>query len=156
MPSGRVNAGRERRGIAKISRISRQILHFGGLGISHSRKVFLTIFCAARSPDLPGLRQSIYLDALSAWGYSSSMASSAEFHHGVVHGKLIELDSAIGLPDGQEVQVIVQPVRQKKRLAPGEGIRRSAGGWSDDPVGLDAFLEWNRQQRKLDRPEIEP
>lgn len=35
-----------------------------------------------------------------------------------------------------------------------EGLRRSLGGWADDPEGLDEFLEWNRQQRKIYR-EIE-
>ncbi len=38
------------------------------------------------------------------------MASGAQFHHGVIHGKLIELDRVTGLPDGQEVRIIVQPV----------------------------------------------
>ncbi|HUG94110.1 MAG TPA: DUF433 domain-containing protein [Planctomycetaceae bacterium] len=29
------------------------------------------------------------------------------------------------------------------------GLRRAAGSWSDDPQGLEKFLEWNRQQRKI-------
>lgn len=74
---------------------------------------------------------------------------------GTVHGKTIELEHEAGLPDGEQVTVIVQ-AGGAKRLPPGEGIRRSSGGWADDPIGLDEFLEWNRQQRKLDRPEIEP
>ncbi|HET6880810.1 MAG TPA: hypothetical protein VFI31_11685 [Pirellulales bacterium] len=74
--------------------------------------------------------------------------------HGTVHGKTIELEREPGLPDGEHVTVVVQP-SERKRLPPGEGIRRSEGGWADDPEGLDDFLEWNRQQRKLDRPEIE-
>lgn len=74
---------------------------------------------------------------------------------GIVHGKTIELEEAPGLPDGQPVNVTVQPVPQRQH-APGEGIRRSAGAWADDPEGLDKFLEWNRQQRKIGRPEIEP
>ncbi len=36
------------------------------------------------------------------------------------------------------------------------GVRRSAGGWADDPEGLDKYLEWNRQQRKIGRPELDP
>ncbi len=76
------------------------------------------------------------------------MASDTELHRGIVNGKTIELDRATGLPDGQAVQIIVQPISPEKRLPPGEGIRHSAGGWSDDPEGLDVYLEWNRRQRK--------
>jgi hypothetical protein len=60
------------------------------------------------------------------------------------------------LPDGQQVTIIVQPVSSTEVLAnwlpPGEGIRRSAGGWAEDGEELDRYLEWNRQQRKLSRP----
>jgi hypothetical protein len=73
---------------------------------------------------------------------------------GVIHGKTIELDQESGLPEGQQVAVTIQSLAAEKRLPPGEGIRRSAGGWADDPVGLDEYLEWNRQQRKQGRPEI--
>jgi hypothetical protein len=74
---------------------------------------------------------------------------------GVVHGKTIELEQEPGLPDGQEVSVVVHPLEVvERRLPPGEGIRRSAGGWGDDPHGLDEYLEWNRQSRKLSRREI--
>jgi len=75
---------------------------------------------------------------------------------GVVRGKTIELEDESGLPDGQQVRVIVQPTTPTSELPPGEGIRQSAGGWADDPEGLDEYLEWNRQQRKIGRPEIDP
>lgn len=74
---------------------------------------------------------------------------------GIIRGKTIELDVHSGLPDGQPVQVTVQPVAPK--LSDDERrelLRRAAGGWSDDPEGLDQYLEWNRQQRKTNRPEI--
>jgi hypothetical protein len=74
---------------------------------------------------------------------------------GVIRGKTIELEREPGLPDGQEVTVTVQPADPPK-LAPGEGLRRSAGGWADDAEGLDEYLEWNRQQRKLGRRELGP
>ena len=74
---------------------------------------------------------------------------------GVVHGKTIELEEAPGLPDGQPVNVMIHPL-QEGRLAPGEGLRRSFGAWADDAEELDRYLEWNRQQRKVGRPEIEP
>jgi hypothetical protein len=72
---------------------------------------------------------------------------------GVVHGKTIELEGESGLPDGQQVRVIVQPTTSESKLPPGEGIRQSAGGWADDPEGLEEYLEWNRQQRKVGRAE---
>jgi len=75
---------------------------------------------------------------------------------GVVHGKTINLDQEPGLPDGQQVTVTVQPVTSREKLPPGEGIRRSAGAWADDAEELDKYLEWNRQQRKLPRRELEP
>jgi hypothetical protein len=71
----------------------------------------------------------------------------------VVHGKTIELDEEPGLPDGQSVAVTVRPL-EVKPLPPGEGIRRSAGAWADDPEGLDKFLDWNRQQRAVGRREL--
>lgn len=82
--------------------------------------------------------------------------TSATILRGVIHGNTIELECDSGLPEGQPVTVTVQPVTSEERLAPGEGIRLSAGAWADDPEGVDEFLEWNRQQRQMDRPEIEP
>jgi hypothetical protein len=69
---------------------------------------------------LPALRRPLYLDARAPRGYSLSMASGAEFHHGVVHGKLIELDRVTGLPDGQEVRIIVQPVDRGRQSSQSE------------------------------------
>ncbi|MGA2064659.1 MAG: hypothetical protein ABSG86_06810 [Thermoguttaceae bacterium] len=73
---------------------------------------------------------------------------------GVIRGTTIQLDQEPGLPDGQEVAVIVRPVTRPKGRVPGDGIRRSAGSWADDdPEGLDEYLEWNRRQRKIGRAE---
>jgi hypothetical protein len=41
------------------------------------------------------------------------------------------------------------------QTAPGEGLRRAFGAWTDASEELDRYLEWNRQQRKVGRPEIE-
>jgi hypothetical protein len=73
---------------------------------------------------------------------------------GTVHGNTIELDRAPGLPDGEQVHVTVQPL--SRRLPPGEGIRRSAATWNDDPEGLAEYLKQARQDRDQDRPPIEP
>jgi uncharacterized protein (DUF433 family) len=54
---------------------------------------------------------------------------------GIVHGNTIKLEGELGIPDGQEVTVIVQTPRPAecppKRLPPGEGIRRSSGAWAE-------------------------
>ena len=84
------------------------------------------------------------------------MQGSSSILRGVIHGKTIELEAEPGLPDGQQVTVTVEPVAHGQRLPPGEGIRRSAGGWAEDSEELDQYLEWNRQQRKVSRPEVEP
>ncbi len=83
------------------------------------------------------------------------MSASDEGLRGVVHGKVIQLETEIGLPDGQEVTVSVRPVAPKQ-VPTGEGLRRSAGAWADDPEGVDAYLEQNRRARRLDRLGIEP
>ena len=82
------------------------------------------------------------------------MASDPHVHRGVIHGKTIELDDDAGFPDGQEVKVTVEPATEG--LPPGEGLRRAFGGWAENAEELDEYLEWNRQQRKQSRPEIEP
>lgn len=79
------------------------------------------------------------------------MAGAQTTLKGVVHGKTIELEQEPALPDGQSVVVTLQPL-EEKRLPPGEGIRRSAGAWADDPEGLDQYLEQLRQDRAQDRP----
>jgi hypothetical protein len=84
------------------------------------------------------------------------MSKPPEILMGVIHGKTIELDEEPGLPDGQPVQVTVKPVAQPGNAAenPLDALKRAAGGWSDDPEGLERYLEWNRRQRKVNRPEI--
>jgi hypothetical protein len=73
---------------------------------------------------------------------------------GVVHGKTIELEDESGLPDGQQVSVIVQPTTPVVTLAPGEGIRQSAGAWADAGEELDAWLEELQRSRQQDRSEL--
>lgn len=73
---------------------------------------------------------------------------------GVIHGRTIELHASTDLPEGQEVQVIVTPIAQPK-LAPGEGIRLSAGACADEADQWKEFDRWYREQRDVDRPPIE-
>jgi hypothetical protein len=85
------------------------------------------------------------------------MSSTQSVLKGVIHGRTIELEVEPGLPDGQSVAVTVEPfVEQARRLPPGEGIRRSAGAWGDDPETADEFLREVRQMRDQDRPSLEP
>jgi hypothetical protein len=82
------------------------------------------------------------------------MANHGRVLKDVVHGKLIELEREPGLPEGQRVDVTIEPSEPREPLSPGDGIRRSAGAWADDPAGVDQFLDWNRQERKASRPEL--
>lgn len=85
------------------------------------------------------------------------MTSPVAVFQGIIRGKTIELERESGLSEGQRVIVTVQAAAGNRQpLSPGEGIRRSAGSWADDTPGLEQYLEWNRQQRKLGRPGIEP
>ena len=85
------------------------------------------------------------------------MSSNQAILKGVIHGRTIELEQEPGLPDGQSVAVTVQPfAEQERRLPPGEGIRRSAGAWEDDPEGVDEFLRQVREMRNQGRPPLEP
>ena len=73
--------------------------------------------------------------------------------HGKVHGKTIEFDEEIGVPEGQEVEVQVTIAAPTRKW--GEGIIRSAGGWADHPE-MDAIMEKIHQNRKLERrPQLE-
>ncbi len=75
-----------------------------------------------------------------------AMTEAARDLRGVVRGNFIELDRDPGLPDGEAVVVRLEPV-----LAPGQGIRRSAGAWADDAEGLDEFLAEVRRSRHAER-----
>jgi len=70
------------------------------------------------------------------------MNNTQDAMRGVVHGNMIEVKEPLNLPDGQQVAIIVRPV-----LSPKEAIRKSAGGWADDPEGVDRFVEEMRRLR---------
>jgi hypothetical protein len=73
--------------------------------------------------------------------------------HGKIHGKTIELTEDLGLSEGQEVEVRVEVVPERKTW--GEGILRSAGIMADDP-DWDRIMEEIYQARKLSRrPQME-
>jgi hypothetical protein len=69
--------------------------------------------------------------------------------HGVVHGNTIQLREHPGVPDGQEVELVVRVVAPPR--AWGEGIRRSAGALADQWTEEDdKILEEIHQDRKRD------
>jgi hypothetical protein len=70
--------------------------------------------------------------------------------HGTVHGKTIELDQAVDVPDGQRVEVSVQVVTAGSQEAWGEGLRRCAGALAGIP-GLAEDMEQILQERKAAR-----
>ncbi|HEX6985566.1 MAG TPA: hypothetical protein VF170_09325 [Planctomycetaceae bacterium] len=68
--------------------------------------------------------------------------------HGVIHGRSIELESDLGLSDGQPVEVVVTPLTPAAGW--GEGVRRSAGRWSG-AAGIDEAMEEIARDRKRER-----
>ncbi len=72
---------------------------------------------------------------------------------GIVRGKFIHLDAESGFPDGQCVKVTLEPRQPASKKEPGEGLLRAFGGWSDDPEGVDRFVEETYRLRRLERPE---
>lgn len=72
---------------------------------------------------------------------------------GIIRGKLIELVQPTSLPDGSEVNVSIETLRNTTgdETANLRSVFGALAGEADD---LDEFLEWNRQRRKLTRPEI--
>jgi hypothetical protein len=62
---------------------------------------------------------------------------------GVIHGKTIELQSAPGISDGVEVEVVVRRAPPERKTV-GDGFLRTEGALSDD-------LEWDAIMDELDR-----
>ena len=77
------------------------------------------------------------------------MAANLGKFRGVIRGKIIELEKDPGLREGDPVEIQLW-----LNLPPGEGLRRAAGRWSDDPEGLDRWLEENRRLRGHARVEL--
>ena len=85
------------------------------------------------------------------------MATDSHVHRGVIHGRMIQLNDDTGLPDGQEVNVTVEPVQAREQpLPPGEGLRRAFGAWAGDAEDLNEFLKEIRRSRQRPRREMEP
>jgi hypothetical protein len=71
--------------------------------------------------------------------------------HGVVQGKTIQLAQETGVPDGQEVEVVIRPITVSPPTEPwGEGLRRSDGALAGIP-GLDEDMHEILRERKTAR-----
>jgi hypothetical protein len=69
--------------------------------------------------------------------------------HGVIFGKVIQLTEELGLAEGQEVQVFVEPIHSSAQW--GEGLRRCAGALADEWTEADdRVLEDLHEERKQD------
>ena len=82
------------------------------------------------------------------------MSKTTEVLRGIVHGKSIELEHPLPMPDGSEIELVVKRTlisteQRKQRL---EAI---FGSCEQDSEDLDNFLGWNREQRKHSRPELD-
>ena len=82
------------------------------------------------------------------------MSKTTEVLRGIVHGTSIELEHPLQMPDGSAIELIVKPIpispeHRKQRL---EAI---FGCCETDVEELDDFLEWNREQRKHGRQELD-
>ncbi len=65
---------------------------------------------------------------------------------GVIHGRTIELDEDLGIPDGQRVMIQVQSAAPSRIW--GEGILRSAGIAEDVPGFDEAFAQVQRDREQ--------
>lgn len=83
------------------------------------------------------------------------MPENPEKLRGVVQGRTILLDREPGIPDGSKVVVTVEGQEAGARTDSALGLRRAFGAWAPDGEALDNYLEWNRRQRKVQRPREE-
>ncbi|MEX2188011.1 MAG: hypothetical protein WD875_14495 [Pirellulales bacterium] len=61
--------------------------------------------------------------------------STGNLFNGVVHGRIIELDSDPHLPEGEKVTLEIRTSPEAKI----EALKRAAGAWKDMP-GVDEWL----------------
>jgi hypothetical protein len=65
--------------------------------------------------------------------------------HGTVFGQSIQIDEALDIADGEEVEVVVR--RTRTSSAWGEGIRRSAGAAASIPEFDEVFAQIERERK---------
>ncbi len=77
------------------------------------------------------------------------------YAEGTVHGRMIEVDRDLGLPDGHHVTLVVKPNQLSPEQA-AEILRGVAGAWADEGPELDEYLRTCRQELPGERPDLEP
>ena len=82
------------------------------------------------------------------------MSKTTEVLRGIIHGKSIELEHLLSIPDGSEIELVVkhQPINAEQKRQRLEAV---FGSCEADSRELDDFLNWNREQRKHSRPELD-
>jgi len=82
------------------------------------------------------------------------MSKTTEVLRGIVHGKSIELEHPLSIPDGSEIELVVkhQPINAEQKRRRLEAV---FGSCEADAQELDDFLSWNREQRKRNRPDLD-
>ena len=65
--------------------------------------------------------------------------------HGRLRGRTIELEEDVGLADGAEVEVLVQPAKRRQEW--GEGIKRAAGVAADTSDFDEVFEQIAKERR---------
>ena len=73
------------------------------------------------------------------------MIATIKTAQGKIHGKTIQLDADLGIPDGQQVEIVVRVSQPKQTW--GEGIRRSAGIAANVPGADEAFDQIARERK---------
>jgi hypothetical protein len=80
------------------------------------------------------------------------VTNSSSMMRGIVHGRTIEVEGDLNLPEGQQVTVVVEPVAESP-LTPQEAMGRTFGAWAEDAAELDEFLEGVYRDRQQGQPE---
>lgn len=75
---------------------------------------------------------------------------------GVAHGNIIALFEDTGLPDGEVVSVVVTKTDMTPQEKAHPELVRLFGAWAEDGRDLDEFVKWTYEQRKIERPDLEP
>ena len=72
--------------------------------------------------------------------------------HGIVHGRTIELNEDLGVPEGEKVEVHVRVIPKAPRK-PGEGFLRTEGALRDDTEWDPIMVEIYQDRKREGRPE---
>lgn len=74
--------------------------------------------------------------------------NSTQHRQAVVHGRQVSVD--IDLPDGTRVDIVVSPVQETFIARTFEELP-GFGAAQDSPEEMDAFDNWCREQRRIER-----